>query len=117
MLDTIKSNDEISRIFSNGQRISSKYINIIYIEKGCYAKSSFEHDHNGRVAFIAGKKNGGAVWRNSAKRRLREIYRKSKDKLEGYDVLLVAKSAIMQASFNDVLQNCTKALKRIDNGQ
>lgn len=117
MLDTIKSNNEISEIFSNGKRISSKYINFIYIEKGRYAKPSLEHDQYGRVAFIAGKKNGNAIWRNSAKRRLREIYRKIKEELEDHDVLLIAKPAIMQATFNDVYLDCKNALKRIDNGQ
>lgn len=117
MLDTIKSNNEISEIFSNGKRISSKYINFIYIEKGRYAKPSLEHDHIGRVAFIAGKKNGNAIWRNSAKRRLREIYRKINEELEDHDILLIAKPAIMQATFNDVYLDCKNALKRIDNGQ
>ena len=117
MLDTIKSNNEISELFSSGRRISSKYVNFIYLDKGRLNKSSCKHDHSGRVAFIAGKKNGGAVWRNSAKRRLREIYRINKEKLSGFDVLMIAKSSIMQASFDNVLSDCNDSLRRFKNGR
>ncbi len=117
MLDTIKSNKEISELFSSGLRKSNRYASFLYIEKGRLTKPSYKHDQYGRVAFIAGKKNGNAVWRNSAKRRLREIYRANIDKAEKIDLLLIAKPSIMKDSFHEVLQTCTKTFKEINDGR
>lgn len=72
-----------------------------------------QHDPIGRVAFIAGKRSGNAVWRNSAKRRLREICRHSSPELEGLNILFVAKSNIMKDSYSKVLKDCEKTLAKI----
>lgn len=67
------------------------------------------HGLAGRVAFIAGKKSGNAVWRNSAKRRMREICRALGGPWEGADVLLVAKKPIMQTEYSKVFEACRNA--------
>lgn len=71
-----------------------------------------QHDPSGRVAFIAGKKQGNAVWRNAAKRRMREICRASGGPWQGYDVIFLAKSGIMKASYSKVLTACADAVKK-----
>lgn len=75
-------------------------------------KSDEEHDHasHGRVAFIAGKKLGNAVWRNSAKRRLRAIVCDLGGPWSGYDVVISARSNILKASYSKVSDACEKAL-------
>lgn len=62
-------------------------------------KHEDEHDREGRVAFIAGKKLGNAVWRNRAKRRMRALCRDLYGPFEGYDVAFVARRTVNEASF------------------
>jgi len=51
-----------------------------------------------RVAYIAGKKNGNAVWRNKAKRKLRAAWQLKGRDPQGMDILLVAKKAATEVS-------------------
>jgi ribonuclease P protein component len=63
-----------------------------------------------RVAFSAGKRIGGAVERNRAKRRLREAVRPLLGSLlEGWDLLLVARSGAITADFT-VLAGAVRSL-------
>jgi ribonuclease P protein component len=56
-----------------------------------------------RVAFSAGKRVGGAVQRNRAKRRLREAVRPLMGALaEGWDLLLIARTGAVTADFADL---------------
>ena len=105
-MPTIKPAAEVSRIFSKGSRISNHYVTLIFTRRG----SNSEHDPQGRVAFIAGKKSGNAVWRNSAKRRMREIYRQMDSVLSEYNVIFLAKPAIMDDSYSKVLMACEKTV-------
>lgn len=73
-----------------------------------------QHDRPGRVAFIAGKKNGNAVWRNAAKRRMREIYRTLEGDWKKYDLLFIARSSILNASYSKVLNACDKTLNEFE---
>ena len=81
-------------------------------EDGLNNEEKVQHDHIGRVAFIAGKKWGNAVWRNSSKRRLREICRCLGGPWPSFDVIFIAKSTIMDASYSKVLNACEKTLAR-----
>lgn len=72
-----------------------------------------KHDQEGRVAFIAGKRHGNAVWRNAAKRRLRELYRALDGDWKRSDVLFIAKSQILKESYSKVLSACDRTLKNI----
>lgn len=115
-LDIIKSNTEISRIFSSNRRYSNQFAT--FIVESCKDESHetekpSQHDPRGRVAFIAGKKLGNAVWRNSAKRRMREIYRSRPELLQGVNVLFIARSPILKASYSKVLTTCEQTMKRI----
>lgn len=109
MKSTIKSSADISLLFSQGKRISTPFVTVLAM------KRSDRHDHDrnhGRVAFIAGKKLGCAVWRNSAKRRMRAIVCDLGGPWEGYDIAFMARSPIMKASYGKVLSACEKALIR-----
>ena len=107
MKSTIKSSADISLLFSQGKRISTPFITVLAM------KRSDRHDHDrnhGRVAFIAGKKLGCAVWRNAAKRRMRAIAHDLGAPWDGYDVVLMARSPILKASYAKVSNSCEKAL-------
>lgn len=108
-MDVIKSSQEISTLFAQGKRFHTPYLTLIVLEQ--------EYDRpeksGGRVAFIAGKKYGNAVWRNSAKRRMRELARAVNAPLLGYDIIFLAKPKILLAQYSVVLKTVQKAVKSI----
>lgn len=66
-----------------------------------------------RVAFAAGKNIGGAVVRNRAKRRLRAAVQSQWPSISpGWDLLLVARPALVQARWPDVLKALVTLLGR-----
>lgn len=69
-----------------------------------------QHDLRGRVAFIAGKKLGNAVWRNRAKRRMRALCKDLNGPFPGYDVIFLARSNVSEADYGLMLSNLRKAL-------
>ena len=108
-MDVIKSSQEISTLFAQGKRFHTPYLTLIVLEQ--------EYDRRtqsgGRVAFIAGKKYGNAVWRNSAKRRMRELARAVGAPLIGYDIVFLAKPKILLAQYSLVLNSVQKAVNSI----
>ena len=104
-METIKSGEDISCLFSEGKRQSTPYFTLIYRK---------QHGPGGRVAFIAGKKLGNAVWRSAAKRRMREVCRACGGPWPCSDVIFLAKSAVTRADYSKVLTACAKALERAD---
>ncbi|WP_296011043.1 ribonuclease P protein component [uncultured Adlercreutzia sp.] len=114
-MDTIKSSAEISQLFSSGKRIGTPYLTLIVRECANDAAQSDDRRHGpqGRVAFIAGKKLGNAVWRNRAKRRLRAVCHDLGGPWTGYDVIFLAKSPLCQASYSKVLKVCGDAVARL----
>lgn len=102
-MKTIKSSSEISEIFKTGKRFSNRYATFIVKQN---------HGHIGRVAFIAGKKNGNAVWRNKAKRRLREVIRAIGGPWSDLDALFIAKKQLTEENYSKVLSECEKTIER-----
>lgn len=113
-METIKSSADISDLFSEGKRLKTPYLTFI-VGSRARAENNVgmkQHDREGRVAFIAGKKLGNAVWRNRAKRRMRALCKDLGGPWEGYDVIFLAKSSIAGVSYSKVLNACDKALSR-----
>jgi ribonuclease P protein component len=66
-----------------------------------------------RVGVTAGRSVGGAVQRNKAKRLLREAMRPLlPDLLPGWDLVLIARPALISASLQEVRQVLTSSLRR-----
>ena len=60
------------------------------------------HDHD-RFGISTGRRLGGAVRRNRVRRRLREILRQQPDDRSlGWDILIVARPAAVEASFEEL---------------
>ncbi len=83
-MSTIKSSREIDSIFRDSRRVAHPLVIALI------AKTPEGRGHDGRVAFIAGKKLGPAVSRNRAKRVLREAVRAAGGPWPGFDVALIA---------------------------
>jgi ribonuclease P protein component len=68
---------------------------------------------SGGFALVAGKKIGGAVQRNRARRVLRAALREVAPRgVEGHDVVLVAREAIRGARTQDLIMEMTELLRR-----
>ena len=66
-----------------------------------------------RSALVAGKKVGGAVQRNRARRVLRAALREVAPRgVEGHDVVLVARETIRDARTQDLIEEMTELLER-----
>lgn len=67
----------------------------------------------GSVAFVAGRRVGGAVVRNRARRILRAAWREvASDVRDGYDVVLVAREAIRGAHTHALIAEVDGLLAR-----
>ena len=128
MKNTIKSAQQIARLFSSGERFATKSAlalfapigqatqeqpqpakaveravgnSVVFAETAAWpAKDrSLLTRAAGRVAFVAGKKLGNAPQRNRAKRRLRAAAAGQGAPWPGYDVVLVARQAAITGDF------------------
>ena len=81
---TIKSRQDIERLFQTGRRSSSSFLTII-------TAPSPSSSEAGRCAFIAGKKLGVAPLRNRCKRVMRAAAAECGAPWEGFDVVFVAR--------------------------
>lgn len=66
----------------------------------------------GRVAFVAGRKLGGAVVRNRAKRVLREAVRRAGGPWQGFDIVIVARKSAATARPADLDRALGESLRR-----
>jgi len=68
-----------------------------------------------RIGFTATRKIGGAVARNRAKRRLREVAARVMPEQAkiGYDYVLIARTTTAQRSFKNLIGDLTKALAKV----
>ena len=105
---TIASSEEIGRVLKKGRRKNGSLLSLYYLSR--HTEDLCEAPE-GRVAFIAGKKLGGAVWRNRSKRVLRAALRQAGGTRAGYDLLLVAHARTAASASPDVAQELTMLLK------
>lgn len=84
----IRRRSEFQRIYDRGSRFHSRFSTVFVLP------NDLAH---GRLGIAATKKLGGAVQRNRAKRLIREIFRRNK-LAAGFDVVVIPKPALLDAS-------------------
>jgi len=109
-VSTIASSEAIGRVLKRGRRCNGDLLSLYSLSYTTQAEA--EAAPAGRVAFIAGKKLGGAVWRNRAKRVLRAALAQTGGTRAGYDVLLVANAHTAASSSNDVADDLSLLLRK-----
>jgi ribonuclease P protein component len=95
-MSTIKSTREIDTIFRTATRVAHPMLIALI------ASTPEQRGRTGRVAFVAGKKLGGAVLRNRSRRVMREAARRAGAPWAGYDVILIARSDTSTASLAEL---------------
>ena len=111
MLDVIKSSADITRVFKQGKRFGHGPSMLLVL------KDDEQHGRHGRVAFVAGKKLGNAVWRNRAKRRMRAASQQLGFPFEGFDVVFVASRNTNDIEFTRLLDGYRKAMQQAALGE
>ena len=88
---TVKENYEFRRIYAKGRSGVSPYL-VVYVRPNRRGRN--------RLGVTVSTKLGHAVVRNRTRRRLREIYRLNEHRFaRGYDIVVVARSAAVDADF------------------
>jgi ribonuclease P protein component len=91
----------IQRVFRDGQPIHGKRV-VVFVAPG-----------SGGVALVAGKKIGGAVQRNRARRVLRAALHEIAPRgVEGRDVVVVAREPMRHARTQELIAEMTELLER-----
>ena len=106
-MGTIKSSREIDRIFRGATRAAHPLLIVLATQ------TPEGRGHTGRVAFIAGKKIGGAVVRNRSRRVLREAVRRQTGPWAGWDVMVIARHGTAEARPAELDSALGGALKRV----
>ena len=105
LVDTIKSRREFSRVFREGTRVNHPLVRatVLPVDEGAPS----------RVAFVAAKRLGNAVYRNRCKRVLREAARMAEVPAGGANVILFATQATHDAHPAQVASAIARLRRRI----
>jgi ribonuclease P protein component len=91
---SIKKNRDFKSLYRSGKSSVNPYL-VIYCRKNRRGES--------RLGISVGTKVGKAVCRNRVRRRIREAYRLSEEKIRpGYDLVVVARVRAAAAGFQDI---------------
>ena len=102
---TIKSDREFRRIYGKGRSAVTPFL-VVYLRPNRLG-------HN-RLGVTVSTKLGGAVVRNRARRRLREVYRLAQPRMkQGYDMILVARGPTAQVSYRKLTAAFDKVCEKL----
>ena len=101
--DRMRRTRDFRRVMSEGRRINGRRV-LIYLAPG---------DEGVRAGFVSGRRVGGAVARNRARRVLREAWRQVAPGVPGpVDVILVALPAIQESGPGEIAEEIRAAFAR-----
>ena len=100
---TLRKQSDFSRVYKQGKSRGSRFAVILYRRNGLKYT---------RTAFVASKKVGNSVQRNRARRLMRAAYRAVEPNVKsGYDIIFVARAAIIECKEPELEEQLKKALK------
>ena len=105
MLRTLKSRTEFERTFRQGRRLNHPVLRMVI----CDAK---DEGDPGRVAFVAAKRLGNAVFRNRSKRVLRVAARSCGLPTAGKDVILFATVRTATSTPAEMVEGLSQLMRR-----
>jgi ribonuclease P protein component len=100
--ERIRRRTEFQQVYKQGARIHGRY-STVFVRPNALAV--------GRLGIAATKKLGGAVERNRAKRLIREVFRRNKV-AEGFDVVVIPKRELLDASLTVLEADYRNLLER-----
>ena len=101
----LRSRQDLARLAESGRTRTHPLLVVHYVP------NALDHD---RFALSTGRRLGGAVARNRVRRRLREILRRSPNPSgHGWDVLIVARPASLDAPFDELRASLERLLAGI----
>ena len=102
----LNRNGMFQRLYSKGTSSSDKNI-VVYVLPNRQKIS--------RLGITVSKKTGTAVVRNRIKRLIKESYRLNEKSIKaGYDIVIVARRNIINASYFDVASSLVKMMDRLN---
>ena len=93
---------EFQQVYDRGVRLNGRFCTLFVLPN---------HQDAGRLGIAATKKLGGAVQRNRAKRLIREVFRRNKI-ASGFDVVVVPRRELLEASLIAVEADYRTTLER-----
>ena len=105
-METIKSKQDFGRVFSGGKRANHRLVRMTVLR--------LSEGGPGRVAFVAPKRLGNAVFRNRCKRVLREAAFEAGFPKEGYEVIFFATMATHDSHPHEVAKAMRSLMSRFD---
>ena len=100
--ERIRRRTEFKQVYEKGTRVHGRYSTIFVLPN---------NQGVGRLGIAATKKLGGAVQRNRAKRLIRDIFRRNKI-ASGFDVVVVPRRELLQASLSAIEAEYRSTLER-----
>ena len=101
---SLTPNTLFRRAYYRGTKAYCRFFTVYYRKNGL---------SNNRLGFTVSVKIGNAVVRNRIRRRLKEAYRLSEDKLiNGYDIVIVARDASLNTEFAQLIKSITRLLDK-----
>jgi len=117
----LKEDHLFRKAYSKGRSAAGRYA-VVYLLKDTatarFCKADPLHRPLNRLGLTVGKKLGGAVERNRAKRLLREAYRQAEKNYpgrlcHGYILVLAARSSIVEAKEPEVYEDLLKSFGKV----
>lgn len=104
--DVLRNREDFNRLHKSGKSFGSRHVVLVCL------KNDFGYN---RKAFLASKKVGNSVIRHRAVRLMKESFRQlEKEKVitQGYDLLFIARTTIIDSKCADVKKSTEAAIRR-----
>ena len=105
----MRSHDQFRAVTEQGQRVASRCVTVLARpnDVGC-----------DRLGIVASRKLGGAVDRNRAKRRIRDVFRRQVGAMTGaeappLDVVVIARREVLEAPIASIETELSTAMRRL----